>query len=211
MKTAGEILSAARQERNWDLEELSRRTKIQVRYLAAIEKSNLELLPQEPFVKGFIRAAAVELGLKPDGMIAIFRRDFGVNQKGQIIPRALNQTSRHHLTWTPQITVFSAIAVTTAAFFIYLIFQLKIFISPPALTLTYPQFNALVGQNVLVEGQTNPDAVVSINNQEIKKNKNGAFSQTIQLTPGAHIITVTAVNQNGKSATLQRAVQVKGE
>lgn len=211
MKTAGEILAAARHERNWSLAELSRRTKIQIHHLSAIEKSDLQALPQEPFVKGFIRTASAELELKPDEMIAIFRRDFGVNQKGQIIPRILDHTFHRHWAWTPKITILSAIAVTITAFFIYLIFQLKIFISPPALTLTYPQSNAVVSENVLVEGQTDPDAVVSINNQEIKKNKNGTFSQTIQLTAGAHTITVIAIDQNKKSTILQRTVQVKGE
>lgn len=211
MKTAGEILKAARQEKGWSLEKLSRQTKIQIHYLAAIEKSDLKALPQEAFVKGFIRAASVELGLKPDGVVAIFRRDFGANKKGQIIPRVLDHAFHRHLAWSPKITLLSALAVTVAAFFIYLIFQLKMFISPPALALTYPQSNSVVSQNVLVEGQTDPDAIVSINNQEIKKNKNGTFSQTIQLTPGSHTITVAAANQNGKSTTLQRTVQVKGE
>lgn len=211
MKTAGEILQSARREKNWSLEELSHRTKIQVHHLAAIEKSDLQNLPQEPFVKGFIRTAAAELGLKPDGMIAIFRRDFGANKKGEIIPRVLNPTFHRRLSWTPRITVLSAAAIVICSFLIYLAFQLKIFLSPPILTLTHPQPDAVVAENVLVEGQTDPEAVVSINNQEIKKNKEGTFSQIIQLTPGIHTITVTAIAQNGKSATLQRTIQVKGE
>ena len=45
--------------------------------------------------------------------------------------------------------------------------------------------------------------------KEIKKNKDGSFSQILSLTPGEHTITVTAVGQNGKKTTQQRTVRVR--
>jgi cytoskeletal protein RodZ len=64
MKTAGEILAAARAEKGWSLAELSRRTKIQIKFLKAIELSQFAKLPEAPFTKGLVRTAAGQNGKK---------------------------------------------------------------------------------------------------------------------------------------------------
>lgn len=209
MKTVGEILRAARVEKNWSLEELSKRTKIQERFLLDLEKSEYGRLPEAPFVKGFIRTAASELGLKPDVLVSIFRRDFGVDRKGNVIPRELEEIEGKGFHWTPRLTAISAVTVVITAFSGYLLFQLHFLTSPPALLLEVPKDHEIVSQDVLIQGRTDPSAAVSINGQEIKKNRNGMFSQTIPFSEGEHVIEVTATGQNGKSATVERTVQVK--
>ena len=51
-------LRAARQARNLTLAEVARTTKIQVRLLERLEAGNLDQLPAEVFVRGFIRSYA---------------------------------------------------------------------------------------------------------------------------------------------------------
>lgn len=211
MKTVGEILRAARREKNWDIGDLSSRTKIQERFLVALEESDYEHLPEAAFVKGFIQTTSVELGLKPDAMVAIFRRDFGVDKKGNIIPRELEEIGRKGFRWTPALTTMSVLAVVIVAFVGYLAFQLHLFVSAPALTVTLPKDQSVVSQEVLVEGRTDPSATLSINGQEIKKNRNGVFSQTVMLSKGEHTISVAATGQNGKTTTIERTVQVKSD
>ena len=109
MKTAGEILAAARREKGWSIEELSRRTKIQPKFLKAIELSQFSKLPKAPFVKGFVRTAAGELGLDPHGLAAIFRRDFGTGEESQIVPKTL-EAGKKKFGWTPQMTAAAAAA-----------------------------------------------------------------------------------------------------
>lgn len=208
MKTAGEILAAARREKGWSLEELSRRTKIQQKFLKAIELSRLSKLPKAPFVKGFVRTAAGELGLDPQGLAAIFRRDFGVSEKADIVPKTL-ETEKKNLAWTPQMTAAAGIIVAVISFLGYLGWQLLRLAAGPILIISQPPEAAVAGAEVVVEGKTDPGAEVTINGQEIKKNKDGGFSQILSLTPGEHTITVMAVGQNGKKATEQRTVRVK--
>lgn len=209
MKTAGEILRAARLERGLTLDELSNQTKIQRRFLKAIEESNFKYLPGEPFVKGFIRTAAVELHLNPDDLVAVFRRDFGTDSQGNIIPVGWESPAGKKFHWSPKITVALAVAVVVISFAAYLAFQLILLLRAPELTIIYPQPDAVVTENVLVEGKTATNARVTINGQEIKKNRDGIFSQTILLTEGTHTITVIATGQRGQSTTIQRTVQVK--
>ena len=95
------------------------------------------------------------------------------------------------------------------AFLGYLGWQLLTLASGPMLIITQPSEETVAGEEVAVEGKTDPGAAVTINGQEIRKNKDGNFSQILSLTPGEHTITVTAVGQNGKKATAQRTVRVK--
>jgi len=65
----GAALRAARTGRGLTLAEASARTRIRASYLAALEEEQLDALPPYPFVRGFLRTYAVELGLDPDRLL----------------------------------------------------------------------------------------------------------------------------------------------
>lgn len=211
MKKIGEILEAARKEKGWTVAELAQRTKIQDKFLQALERSDFNNLPEAPFVKGFIRTVAGELGLKPDGMVAIFRRDYDTDKQGNVIPRGFAEVETKKFSWTPKMTVIAAVAAVVGTFSLYLIFQIKLLVSPPTLILDAPKENAVVGVQLIVEGRTDPSAEIFINDQQIRKNKSGVFSQTISLLEGVQTVAVKAVGQNQKSTTVERTIQVKKE
>lgn len=208
MKTAGEILAAARRKRGWDLGELARRTKIQEKFLKAVEEGRFDKLPQAAFVKGLVQTAAGEMGLDSAGVLAVLRRDFKVTEDNKKLIKITENGSKSP-GWTPQATAAVGVAIVVLSFLGYLGWQLINLSRGPILTVTQPGQEAVVGQETAVEGKTDPGATVTINGQEIKKNKDGSFSQMLSLTPGEHTITVEAVGQNGKKATEQRTVRVK--
>lgn len=209
MKTVGEILFAARQKNGWSIEDLARRTKIQERFLIALEASEFEKLPEAPFVKGFIRTASVELELDPDQMIAVFRRDYAESGQGQIMPRSLEERGGRRWSWTPALTVVLLVGIVIAAFLVYLGIQLRFLSSPPRLTLTLPKNHDIVSEMVLVEGKTDPTATVLVNEQKVHKNRNGVFSVEVELSHGTRTIVVTATGANRKTTTVERTVVVK--
>ena len=55
IRELGERLKNIREAQSLSLEAISRATKIQIRYLLAIENGNLAVLPPGPYVRGFIR------------------------------------------------------------------------------------------------------------------------------------------------------------
>lgn len=208
MKTVGEMLRSARIERGWTIEELEKRTKIQERFLTALEESRLQDLPAAPFVKGYIRTVAEELGLPPDTMVAVFRRDFNEDREGHIMSRAVSDTASSWR-WTPTMTIAFGIAVVVVSFLGYLGVQITSFIKPPVLTLTTPKEHEVVFQSILIEGKTDPQASLSINGQDIKVRKDGVFNQDLRLDEGTQTIEVVATGQNQKTTTVERTVTVK--
>jgi len=67
----GHYLQMARIERQISLEEIARRTRIGMDVLRAMENEDLDKLPAEVFVKGFLRSYAREVGV--DGDLAVQR------------------------------------------------------------------------------------------------------------------------------------------
>ncbi len=63
MKQIGKELKEVREEKGISLEEVAEKTKIQPRFLKAIETGNWEDLPEEVYLRGFLRTYADALGL----------------------------------------------------------------------------------------------------------------------------------------------------
>jgi cytoskeletal protein RodZ len=66
----GEHLKREREMRGVSLEEIAAATRINTRYLEALEKANWSDLPGGAFNRGFIRSVARFLGLDEDSLIA---------------------------------------------------------------------------------------------------------------------------------------------
>jgi len=69
MKQIGLQLKKTREEKDITLEEVAEKTKIQSRYLQAVENGDWERLPEEVYLRGFIRTYAQFLGLDAQSLI----------------------------------------------------------------------------------------------------------------------------------------------
>lgn len=69
MNEIGEILKQARIEKGYTLDDLQQITKIQKRYLEAVENGNTEILPGRFYARAFIRQYADIVGLNGDDLL----------------------------------------------------------------------------------------------------------------------------------------------
>lgn len=76
----GDILKNRREELGQDLREISNTLRIKYDYLKAIEDGNLEKLPQEVYVKGYIREYAEHLRINPEAAINAYMRQISPPQ-----------------------------------------------------------------------------------------------------------------------------------
>jgi cytoskeleton protein RodZ len=72
----GAELAQAREQRGITLTDLSRRTKISVETLKAIERCDMTALPGGLYTRGFLRAYAREVGCNPDEIVRRYRERF---------------------------------------------------------------------------------------------------------------------------------------
>jgi cytoskeletal protein RodZ len=73
-ESVGEYLRRHREASGRGIDEIARVTKISRRYLEAMEASDFDQLPEEAFVKGFLRNYSIELGLDVDEVVGRYQK-----------------------------------------------------------------------------------------------------------------------------------------
>ena len=208
MKKVGELLKAERIKKKLSLDDVSIDTKIQKKYLKAIEESNYNQLPAVTFVKGFIQNYAKAIKLNPKTMLAIFRRDFSQDASGQIVPRSFSKPIQKKISISPKTTTSIIVAITALLITALFTRQIILFYKGPEISIKTPGEEQTLTSPFEVSGTASIEASVLVNNQTTIINQSGEFTTQLQLDPGVHIITVTAKDRNGKTTTIQRQVNI---
>ena len=89
----GDELRRERLVREITLEEISAATKISLRLLTALEKSDLSRLPAPAFTRGFIRSYALHIGIDPEEKVCAYLADLADAAAGTS-PSAVRVRSR---------------------------------------------------------------------------------------------------------------------
>lgn len=207
MKTTGQILQATRLQKKFELDDISRITRIRRHFLEAIEADDYQSLPSGTIARGFIRNYAEFLKLDPSQVLSIFRRDFVENEQGKVVPRGMVNPVTEISFWTPRTTLIAAVTLILTLFGAYLFYQYRILTGPPSLQVTQPQANQTVTDYTAeISGRTDPEATLTVNDQPVVLEKGGRFYLRLPVNPGTNIITIVATSKSGKSATITRTV-----
>lgn len=203
MKTVGQIIRSARLKRGFSIDQISSLTKIDSRYIAALEEDDFSKLPSETFAKGFIRNLSQRLDLNPSELIAIFRRDYR-------LPEQTTSSKRSRRLFLPDNTAqFLPFILGGLVFIIYLIFQFRAIVTPPKLRLSSPVEGAVLVSPVEIEGETAIDATVFINDEtKVRPDSTGHFLARVNLPIGETIIEIKTVNRFSRSASEKISVTI---
>lgn len=208
MKKIGEIISASRANNSLSQEQLSNLTRIDVKYIRALEENDFSALPSATFTKGFVRNLAKALGKDPDEWVALLRRDY----QAAAAPASPVSSPRRQ----PKFSFASLFQSQTAlllfgglVFLSYLGFQYRAVITPPPLDIINPARNTVTISPVTIEGKTVPGATVTINDDlKITPDSSGYFAAKLNLSPGQNDIKVSVVNRFGRSTTKVNPVTI---
>lgn len=211
MRTVGQILKDERERKLYTLDEIEKATKIRKELLQALEADQYAKLPPPTFVQGFIKNYGRFLGLDTDKLLAIFRREFS-DQKHppKILESFSHPIDKARLRLTPTRVLGLVVLGLIIIFFIYLWFEYRFLVGTPFLEVDRPTNQQTAEtDSIQVSGRTDPEAKVSINNQQIQVDLAGKFSQEVKLTEGSNIILVAAIAKNGQVSKVERTVFLK--
>ncbi|WP_066193681.1 MULTISPECIES: helix-turn-helix domain-containing protein [Gracilibacillus] len=90
----GERLKQEREQKKMSLEDVQKSTKIQVRYLDAIEQEKFNVMPGSFYVRAFIKEYATVLGLDPDELMEEYKSDLPFEQQEETIPLSRMSSSK---------------------------------------------------------------------------------------------------------------------
>ena len=210
--TLGEKLTNLRSERRISLGEVSRSTRIQLKYLEYLEAGDYKKLPADVYVKGFLRGYADFMGVDENVLIRLYEKEKGIKvnlekatDKKVVKKEKINMSP---FLITPKIIAVSLGALLICGGFFYLYKEIGAFANTPKLVILNPAQNAVESSNsVVVEGVTDKDAKVFINSQPILVSDEGRFSESLALQSGTNAISIKAVNRFDKVSTQNIMVQ----
>ncbi|HWQ40751.1 MAG TPA: RodZ domain-containing protein [Desulfosporosinus sp.] len=104
MAGEGQMLRAARKEKEWSYMETEETTKIRVRYIQALEEEDYKVLPGTTYVKGYLRTYAKQLGLNPDEIIALYNDSIMPETESVLEPQ---QKVKAHPLWLRPVLIGS--------------------------------------------------------------------------------------------------------
>lgn len=199
-----------RKSKNLSLEEVSRATKIREEFLSAIERGDYKKLPSAAYAHGFVRNYAKFLGLPVEKSLAIFRREFDEKKSIEVLPRSLTNSGDFSL---PRFKIGKSAFLIGIVFVIigaFLFFQYRAALFNPGLKIDTPRENqTLSSLTVEVNGKTDPNAILSIENEQVTINSDGSFKKQITVFPGSTALTFQVENKFGRTTTVKRNINIK--
>lgn len=209
--TLGEKLKKIRSEYRISLNEVSKHTKIQMKYLEYLENGEYEKLPAEVYVRGFVRSYAGFLGTDETALVKLYERERNIQKnlkKEQFQEQKERTFDFPRFIITPKLLIGSLVIVFVSTGFVYLYREFQSFASVPRLTIASPLDGQTVsGSEVTVHGTTEKDVTLTINKQMVLVRENGDFSEDVRLQPGLNIFTVAATNSFKKEKVVTFSVQ----
>lgn len=209
--TLGEKLRKLRNDFRMSLQDVSKATRIQVKYLESLETGAYDKLPADVYVRGFLRSYARYLNVDEQALVKLYERERNIQEnlgrdshpqsvQSSFAPLSFVITSRSLVVGMIFLLVFGA--------FFYLYQEFKSFAAEPKLVIVEPQNGAVVeGQEVVVRGKTDKGARVTLNDQSVFVDNDGAFSDTLPIRSGMNTIMVRTVNRFDKEKVTTLTVE----
>lgn len=200
-KRVSKRLKEAREAQGLSLDEVSVQTKINSRYLQAIEESHFEAIPcATTYKKNFIKRYAAVLALNVDEIAKQFSEEEA--HRLEKTTATLKHLQTRSLPNMPSLIRYGLAAIAVILCATYLGVQLGNLIAPPTLVIQSPENGLSTNQkNIDVTGTANKEADVYINNELVTNRNDNAFRATLTLTPGTNTIVVKAEKKHGKESS----------
>lgn len=203
MKTIGDFLKEARNQRQVTFGWLEEKTRIKSDFLRSLEKNEWHKLPEYPIVSGFVRNIAKVLEEDEKKASALLRRDYppktlSINPKPDIGSK---------FSWNPRLAFLTGVLLVIIGISTYLVVQFINYRKPPKLFVGSPADMAVIESPLLkVEGTTEVDSTLIVNNQPVIIADDGRFETEIELVEGENKIIVKSRTRLGKETEDKRKV-----
>ncbi len=207
-ETLGAKLRNLRRTQAVSLLILEKKTRIQKRYLAALEHGRYDELPEPLYTRNFLRAYARALGADENYFLELYEEEVG--QMDLLDPHRLPRTrvrKRRFFVFSRLMTIFG-ILLPALAIVAYLLWQISSLLQPPQLFITSPNDNLAV-QTVLlpVTGYVvENDVTVTVNGQAIAIDDAFQFATQVDLMRGLNVITIAAKRRYSREVIVYRRV-----
>lgn len=206
----GQELKEVRKEKGLSLENVSQKISIKKEYLSALEEGKFELLPKGVYGKNYLREYSRFLRLNTENILEMYDEIINLdikNRQNQVFKQKVPKP--YFFIIVPKLLKNLLLLSVVIICALYLGFYINNIISPPELKLFYPNKDITINENTIrVEGQTEKEVEVKINNQKVLLDIEGKFYQDISLRNGINTIIISSQKKYSQENIIERKVIV---
>lgn len=208
-KKLGERLKALRESYKIKISTLSKTLHISEKYLEDLEAGRYKDLPEEIYVRNFIRSYASTFGRDSAPFLDLYESELSterIHRRPEHLVPAVTISKRDLL---PGVLVFRIIlaVILGLGLLTYLGFEVKRITSPPAIELFEPEDNtATKTGEIIVRGKSEPESLIQINGEDALTDAEGNFKETVRLQRGVNLIRISASKRRSKERVIYRRV-----
>lgn len=201
MLSVGEILKKERINKGLTLSIIEKQLKVREKFIRAIEENNWDFFSSKIYITGILKNYSRILGLEPKRVLAFFRRDY--ERKEEVKFKA--KVSSSDLTSESKKFFRLAAIASLMLFVVYFGYQLRLYFSPPDLTIIAPKSsNFTTEDKIKIIGKTDKDAILNVVNQRVYLKADGTFEYDFPLKEGSNKIIFELTGANGKQTTVEK-------
>lgn len=199
-KNIGELISDLMENEGLTVDKLVSQTNIPSRFIVAIKEGELDRLPAEPYVRGYLAKIAVALKADPELLIKTYKESTAVVKSGVSDKLPSNQFARVPFKKS-RIIIPLLIAALAAVIF----FRFDQIFGVPELTIT--ELPAIAySESLNISGNIRPGDNLTLNGEIIQTDAAGHFEEIITLKPGLNVLQFKAKRFLGKEAVITKEV-----
>lgn len=210
MKSVGEVLKEARQQKKFTLDDVHKFIKVHPKFLKALEEGDYSVFSNKIHAKGFLKNYAEFLELNVDELLAFWRREYEIqfDKEQKKVPDKfkLKKLDPPKLILTPGLILTVTVTLFVVGFLGYLFYQYRNYSGAPDLKIYHPQDTFSNTEILDITGKTDIDSVLLINNQRVILGNDGTFATSLRLQPGLNTLSFLAVNKLGKETEEIRTI-----
>jgi cytoskeletal protein RodZ len=205
-ETIGQQLRTAREQKGLTIKAISKKLIIKADYLEALESGQHSKLPKGVYVKNYLKEYARFLGLDYRSLDEQFLNENKTIKKlGGVFERQV--VAKKYLIAVPIIVRNLLIGIIALFCLIYLGVLINKIFQAPFLIIDQPSSDmATTERQLIINGRTEPESDVTVNNQAVEVANNGSFKKEVYLEQGLNTITITSKKKNSRTALVVRRI-----
>lgn len=207
-ESIGAKLKAMRRRLAISMDTAAESTRIQKKYLVALEADDYHNLPAPIYTRNFLRTYVKMLG----GDTAYFLKRFDEERATCDVLVDPMRLPRQKVGWLKFLVahrIFKSVtvAIVCLGIMMYLGWQIQSLLAAPEITVFEPIDGLATNQaRIQVTGQAEEQVELFINSTQVLPDKSGFFSTTVDLERGLNVITIEATKRYSREAVYHRTV-----
>ncbi len=202
-KNIGELLADLMEAEGMTAEKLASQTNIPSRFIIAMREGELDKLPAEPYVRGYLKKIADVLKADEGTLINAYKESKRVARLGHVAGET-DKLPSNQFARVPMKKSWFVVPILILILIGSIFLRFNQVFGVPELNLELP--SSISTESLLLSGSVTPGDKLTLNDEIVYTDDSGHFEETILLKPGLNTLQFKVKRFLGKESTIIKEI-----